>query len=551
MGNYIKTIIEYTHNEKNGIISFIILRATKSAIAIISPLVYARVITNLLESTLRQTIYSFFILCTCYVVNVLLGHLIKVIENRLTKKINYKMKKQITEKLFSIPPSRLSIEQGKMFSLVLSDSSVISSTLFVFISALFSVITLLGIGIVVFIVNRKLALILLCTYPINIVVNFHFSRLLKKRAVTLIEQNDNYISLLKDTIGRIHDVSILGARRKITDELSSRNQGVYKASLQQGADKNNYSTLISAVSLINHLLLTGAGIVLVYMGHIGFGDFVAFNTYSKNLSSSIDFIINLNTVLQPGMVSIDRLLLLEEQYDSSMRLESKKLCMDSTIESIRFEGVCFSSKTRSIISDVSMDVRAGEIVGVYGENASGKTTIANLILTNVIPTSGQILINERPNTDFTYKSIVSHVAYVGTSKSLFQISIRDNMLISYGGTYPDSFVVDEICELLNVRDDIDCLPEKIDTIVMDNTKLSSGQIQKIQLARALLSNSDVLILDEALSNLDIKTKNQIKEHLLQLKQEGKIVFIISHIPDDYSICDKSYMVKNGTIHMLS
>lgn len=550
MKKYINTIIRYTRNQAKGISCYIALRAAKSVIVIVNPLIYAGLITNLLENTLQKTIYSFLILCICYITNLLLGHLLKIVENRLSKQINYEMKKQITEKLFSIPPSQLNIEQGRMFSLVLSDTSVISSMLFVLISSLFSVFTILGIGIVVFIIDWKLALILLCTYPINILVNAHFNKLLKDRAVKFLEQNDNYVSLLKDTIGRINDVSILGGRKKINEELDNKNYKVYEASLSQGVVKNNYSSSVSAISLINHLLMTVVGIIFVYSSYIGFGDFVAFNTYSKNFSSSIDSIINLNTVLQPGMVSIDRLLFLEDQYNCSKQLETNKVSINFPIKSIHFDKVSFFTKKRNIVNEISFKIKAGEVVGISGENASGKTTIANLLLTNIIPTSGMIYINHQPITSFTYDSIVQHITYVGTSKSLFQVSILHNLLLSYNGNSPDYNKINNICTLLNVSDDINNLPNQLDTIASDKAKLSSGQIQKIQLARALLCNSDILILDEAFSNLDVTTKAQLKEHLMKLKCQGKMIIIISHMPDDYSICDKKFVIKNGELHSI-
>jgi len=169
------------------------------------------------------------------------------------------------------------------------------------------------------------------------------------------------------------------------------------------------------------------------------------------------------------------------------------------------------------------------------------------LLTNAIPTSGRILLNESANTDLAYDSIVQHITYIGTAKSLFNISIRDNMLISHNDTPPDDSTINEVCQRLNILDDILRLPEGFETVITDNSKLSSGQIQKIQLVRAMLCDSDVLILDEAISNLDSRTKDQVKDYLLELKRQGKIIIIISHVPEDYSICDRTYIVKNGCL----
>jgi len=547
MKKYLRTIIYYAKNENKMIILFFSLRLLSSTVSIASPLLYSRVITNLLEHTLEQTMYSLLLLCVCQISTTVLGHFIRRVESKLSKKINYEVKKQVSAKVFSISPRYLNIDQGRLYSLIQNNSSVISSVLFTLIATVFSVITVLGVGVVVFFINWKLSLILLCTYPVNIGVNLFFNKRYKKSTARLYEQNDHFVGFLKHTLGNIREVSIQGGNKRIRVELNQKNGAVYQAALAQINVKTNYTTALDTVSQINHILLTVAGILFVYMGSIGFGDFIAFNTYSKNLSSSIDWLISLNTVLQPGLVSIDRLMALDEQYNNSRQAESQKNHIGSNIQSIKLEDVCFSIPSRNIINNISMDLRAGEIIGLSGANASGKTTIANLLLTNAIPTSGRILLNESANTDLAYDSIVQHITYIGTAKSLFNISIRDNMLISHNDTPPDDSTINEVCQRLNILDDILRLPEGFETVITDNSKLSSGQIQKIQLVRAMLCDSDVLILDEAISNLDSRTKDQVKDYLLELKRQGKIIIIISHVPEDYSICDRTYIVKNGCL----
>lgn len=547
MKKYFKLIAKCAKNAGTEILLFIFLRTSKSVVAIVTPLVYSYVITNLLECTLERTIRSFLFLCTCYFISAFLGYLVKVMHNHLVHKLNFEIKKQVTSKLFYIPPSQLNIEYGKMFSLIQSDSAMISSTLFSLIGALFSIVTLIGIGAVVFYINWKLALVLLCTYPINILVNLVYNKRLKEKTTILVEENDRYISLLKNSISNITDISVHGGNYTINRELEKKSQNVYDAALSQGTVRNNFSSAVNAIGLINHLLLTALGIVFVYYGYISFGDFVAFNTYSKSMSSALDSLISLNTMLQPGIVSIDRLLLLDQQYNRNFYLESQKKHIEAAVQSIELEKICFSANNRTIINELSLKLNAGEIVGIRGENASGKTTIANLLLTNIIPTSGKIYINGLSSEEIAYTSIVDHIAYVGTSKNLFNISVRNNILLSYTKSFPTETQIDKVCELLNLKDDIDHFPEKIDTFITDYTKLSSGQIQKIQLARALLCNPDVLILDEAISNLDIQTKAKVKELILELKQSGKIIIIISHALEDYCICDKNYLVKNGLL----
>lgn len=549
MFKIIKTLKQYSFKEKSTIASYLVLRTVKVAISVLMPLISAKVITNLLEEEIKQTMQTVLVLCIFYAVGLFASHATKVSENKLIKLIHYNVQKDLTTKVFAIPPSQLSIAQGRLISLILHDSSAISTLLLTFISAIFSVVTVLGIGVVVFQMNWKLSLMLLCMYPVNIAINLFYGKRLKECAGSHFEKKDEYISSLKNAIGNKTDISICGGEQAICDKLDEHNMDVYQSSLLQGRVKANYATSMSGMSLINHLLLTVIGIVFVYSGYIEFGDFVAFNSYSKSLTSAIDLIINLNSIMQPGIVSVERLNQLEAQYDSSMKLEQAKQPLSSTVQLIEFDNVSFSNKEKSILRNVSIRFQAGEIIGIWGENASGKTTLANLLLSNLLPSHGRIYLNGFANDTLSYKSINHHISYVGTSSNLFDISVRDNLLISCDDI-PDDVEIDNICKVLNLEQDIDCLPRKFDTILSENVKLSSGQIQKIKLARALLSKPDVLVLDEAFSNLDINVKSKTKSYLQRLRQEGKIILFISHDSDDYDICDRIYSIEGGTVNPL-
>ena len=229
MKKYLRTIFHYTKNEKSIVLLFFFLRLVKSAVSIVTPLAYAKVITNLLDHTLTQTIHSLLILCACYISTTVLGHFVKVVENKLSKKINFEAKKQVSTKIFSISPQYMSIDQGKLYSLIQNDSSVIPSVLFTLVSAIFAIITAFGIGVVVFFINWKLSLVLLCTYPINIGANLFFNRRYKSSTARMYEKNDHFVGFLKNTIGNIREVSIQRGNKKINDELDRKSYDVYQA----------------------------------------------------------------------------------------------------------------------------------------------------------------------------------------------------------------------------------------------------------------------------------------------------------------------------------
>lgn len=209
----------------------------------------------------------------------------------------------------------------------------------IIISNFFSIINIICVACVVFYLNWKLSLILICIYPFTYVVNLIFKKKVKISSEKVLHQNDIYISNIKNSLGNIHDVKNDNGEIKIEQNLSKDLHLGRALILKQLSTQISFSSTVSALNLINYLLLTILGIVFVLQNFIKFGDFISFNTYSRNLSSSIDSIVNLKTSIQPTINSLERLEKLEDIHIKILNEEQQKISVVASIDNIELKNI--------------------------------------------------------------------------------------------------------------------------------------------------------------------------------------------------------------------
>lgn len=278
----------------------------------IQPLVYAEMISGLLNKQVKELLFFMTFLFLLYPFSWLLNFLLRRIEEKTAKNINYYVKCKVTEYLLQIPNYQMKFSQGRMYSVLASDTNAVYSAVSVILSIIFTVLNLFCIGLVAVSINWQLCAILLLPYPFIIFINRKFRKIIKDNAVEVINQNDEYISHLKNMIGNICDIKNQNGISKTLQKVCGEAEKGRDLSIKQMKSQTKFDGMVSATGMLGHIILTVAGVYYVYIGRIPFGAFVAFNNYSKSLSSSIDALVNIRTNLQPLMVSIERVLELEE-----------------------------------------------------------------------------------------------------------------------------------------------------------------------------------------------------------------------------------------------
>ena len=548
--NFRKTI-KYCKSERIHIVVIIVLRLLLIIISVVQPLIYANMITCLLNKQVRELLLSIAFLIVTYPLSQIFHFVLKRIEAKTAKNINYYVKCKVTEYLLQIPNYRMNFSQGKMYSVLVSDSNAVYSAVSVMLSIIFTVLNVVGIGLVAICINWQLCVILILPYPFIVFINRRFREIIKNNAVDVVNQNDEYINHVKNMLGNLCDIKNQNGIPRILRKVCGEAEKGRDLSIRQMMSQTKFDGLVSAMGMLGHIALTIVGVYYVYMGMIPFGTFVAFNNYSKSLSSSIDVLVNVRTNLQPLMVSIERIFELEELSRETSQSESAKEIVVNGINSICFRNVFLSYGENEILRQVNLHLQKGKITGFIGKNGSGKTSMMNLIMQNILPTGGELLFNGIRAESYQYFSLRKHFEYIGVNRNLYYMSIYDNIALSDDKllTKEKAEEIRRTCEEIGLLQDIHELADAFHTQIQDENMFSTGQVKKLQIARVLIKDSSVMIFDEALSNLDDATKSILAVKLKKLA-ENKIIILISHNREDYQICDEVYQIENGYLEKL-
>lgn len=528
--------------------ALLFLRTLVMAMGILSPLLYSRLINELMAGN-AERMWTY--LCTylgLLFVTILVNHLLRIVELKLSKSINYLAKVDVGTYLFDTPAHRIDFPKGKKYSVLLSDSNTIYACVSTLMSLFFTVLTIIGVGFVTLSMNWKLSLLLLVPYPFEIIINRIFRPKLKARTESLLNQNDKYVSKVANVMDHQEDAQQSDLTGVLKLSLNTEAGLGKKLAILQGKTQNTFQTMISSCGLLGHILLSALGLYFVLIRILTLGEYIAFSSYSKNLSSSIDELINMRTNLQPLFASLDRVVQLRQGHQEYRQEEVKKRELSQKIEKITLRNISFSYDKLPVLKDLSAEFVKGKIYGIVGTNGCGKTTLLRLLTGRLKTAEGEILLGGAAISGIRYGNLLSHISYVDSHKHLYYLPMWQNMF-----PYPVSAMANgktDPADYLNIRTIAEQLPEKYDTVFDDSKNLSSGQIQRIQLARAMARNAEVLLLDEAFSNLDKETKEALKEQLQKIAPET-IIILVSHLANEMDFCDEIYELAEGRLRHIT
>ena len=539
----LKKVLKYCVEEKAKLCLILLLKLLITVFTVIHPLIFADMIDSVIHGNYQTVFGAFALHAFLQVVLIIINHILRRLDVIVSKNINHHVKSKILSYIFHIPPYDNDISQGKIHSLIVSDSKAVYSFVSSVISTAFTILTVIGVGIVTLITDWRLTLILFIPYPLIILINRIFRKQIKEKTKSLLEQNDLFLSMLKNTLGNISDVQNQNGMAKIIKAVDDESNKGREAAIKQGQTQNNFHISIGFAGFVGNSIFTLSGLILVMMQMLSLGDFVAFSSYSKSLSANLNSLFSLKTNLQPLYVSLERLLEVEEKFNQSQDREKSKMNLEENIVSLELKNVSVSYGKNIVLKDVSLSLAKGNIIGFYGLNGTGKTTLARLISSMIRATSGHVFINNRLLQEYNFFSLSQHIDYVGANKNIYYISIKDNIMLSH--SYGEGEFSD-ICKMLNIDDYVLGLDDGYQTIINESIGFSTGQIQKIQIARAFHKQSDIIIFDESMSNLDEETRKNVYNKLKELSND-RIIIIISHAAKDYEICDIVYRIENKTL----
>ncbi len=482
----------------------------------------------------------------------ILGYIIGYIRSRMLLTIGNRVVFDIRQQLFR-HLQRLSLHyfeshpHGWIMSRVLSDvervQSILSDQL---VNIASQVITLLMAMIILYAYNWHLATIATLALPIYVLNFLMLRRRIRRLSRQERDQYARVYSTLSEAISGVRVIKSFGRElwegRRFVKEIRESitiniNLGIWRAVLGINA---NFVT--QAANLI--IILVGS-YEIIYLQTLRIGDLVAILSYAGMLYSPVIALVTISDLINWAMAAIERIFETLDSVPSVQEAaEPKKL---SKIEGhVEMRHVYFAYEpSEMVLRDINLEAKPGEVVALVGPSGGGKTTLVHLIPRFYDPTSGQVLLDGHDLRELSLRNLRQNIGMVMQESFLFAGSLRDN--IKYGRPDATDEQVVQAAIAANAHDFIMEFPDGYETRVGERgARLSGGQRQRITIARAILSNPRILILDEATSDLDSASEALIQDALEKLMQ-GRTTFIIAHRLSTVTHADKILVIDDGRI----
>jgi ATP-binding cassette subfamily B protein/subfamily B ATP-binding cassette protein MsbA len=532
---YIREYLRWLRPHRSGVATLFVLALIGTGLQMIEPLFMRFIIDRvLLDATLDTgaRLTRLNLAGMTFLAVILLSSLVGVLrdyrQRLLNTQVMLSLRRSLFDRLLHLPlPKLWDMKTGGILSRLTGDVDTTTGLLQgAIVSPSISFIRLfIAIGVLLAL-NWRLAIMAMLVIPGAMLMSFVFARRIRPiyRAVRKdVEEIDGRVG---ETFSGIRVVRAFGReKRELLDYMRGRHTVLRKELFAQRRELflwTGWGLLVSSVNVV----ITWFGGYLNIVSSASIGDIMAFQWYMFLLLNPVWNIVNSFSELQRSLAAMERVFeVLAMPADKPDRPDARPapgIVHEITLENVEFE----YREGRPVVRDFSVTVPGGSVIALVGRSGAGKTTVTDIVARFHDPTSGRILVNGIDIRDFTLESYRDLLAIVQQDVFLFDGSARDN--IAYGRHSATDAEIEDAARRANAHEFIDKLPERYDTFVGERgVKLSGGQQQRLAIARAILKSPQILILDEATSNLDTESEQLIQASMAELLA-GRTTFVIAH-----------------------
>ncbi len=388
-----------------------------------------------------------------------------------------------------------------------------------------------------------ISVILLVLYGIIV---FCYNKPIKKINEKQMEENSQVTSYLVESLNGIETVKAFNAEKKAEYKTEKLFIKFLKSIFKGGFLSNSQQSLTNAVYVIGETVILWVGTVKILNGELTVGELITFNALLAYFLDPVKNLINLQPTMQTAIVAADRLGEILDLEPEKKENEESKIKDVSLNKKIEISNLDFRYGTRQfVLKNINLTINPGEKIALVGESGSGKTTLVKLLMNFYEFEKGEIMFGDYNIKDINIESLRDKIAYISQDIFLFSGTIRENLMLGNEDATLDEII--EACKLSKANEFIEKMPLRYDTMLEENgANLSGGQKQRLAIARALLKKPDILIMDEATSNLDSITEKAIEKTINELSDNITTV-IIAHRLSTIMRCDKIYVMADGEI----
>jgi ABC-type multidrug transport system fused ATPase/permease subunit len=543
-------IFEYTGNHRWKLYLGLVFLLLTSVTALIFPLMLGDLVKSVEKGNfstinkiggLLMLVLTAQSICSYYRIYLFVNYT----ENTLAT-----LRQRVYEHIIKLPMTYFGQKRvGDLNSRMSADITQIQDTLTTTIAEFLRQFLLIIGGITfLLIISPKLTLLMLSIVPVVAIAAVIFGRFIKKTAREVQEKVSESNTIIEETLQGITNVKAFANEffenkryRRSTEEI------VFKA-IQGGKYRGFFASFIIFCLFGAIVSVIWYGVYLASIKQLLIGDLISFILYSAFVGVSFGGIAELYAQIQKAVGAVERVFEILDEVPEAIDIVEPSAHVKRIEGNVTFENIGFtypSRKEMQILKNISITVKKGETIAIVGPSGSGKSTLVALLLRFYDPQSGKILIDGIDAKTFPLTELRNNMAIVPQDVLLFGGSIKEN--IAYGKPTASISEIAEAARKANALDFIDSFPEKFETIVGERgMKLSGGQRQRIAIARAVLKDPSILILDEATSSLDSESERLVQEALDKL-MVGRTSFVIAHRLSTIRKADKIIVIDKGEV----
>lgn len=529
----------------------IVLSITSNLLSLVGPLLSGRAIdaigTRPGAVDFGKVFYYCILMVIFYILSSVLSYILSILMIRISQKVIFQMRSDVLNKLLDLPVRFFDSHQpGEIISRISYDIDTVNASLSNDLLQIFtSLFTVVGSLVMMLYISPALVLVFAVTVPVSILLTKYMTGkvrpLFRKRSAKLGELS----GFTEEIISGQKTIKVYNQEKTVIRKFDEKNReavdSYYKA--------DYYGSMIGpSINLINNLslaLVSMFGALLYLFGRLTLGNLSSFVLYSRKFSGPINEAANILSELQSSFAAAERVFrLIDEEPEPRDKEDAEAL--ENVRGEVRMEDVHFGyTPEKPVIQDLNIKAQEGKLVAIVGPTGAGKTTIINLLMRFYDPDSGTLSIDGKNIMDVTRESLRLSYSMVLQDTWLFHGTIYDN--IAYGKKGVSKEDVIAAAKAARIHNYIMQLPDGYDTVLSDDgINISHGQKQLLTIARAMLLDSKMLILDEATSNVDTRTERQIQKAMRELMR-GRTCFVIAHRLSTIRNADTILVIKDGRI----
>ena len=551
-----KKLFKYIGQYKIKLIVIFIFATLSTTFSIIGPKLLGKAITELSTGYIKKVTQVggidfskittiLLVLLIIYIISAIFTYIQGFIMASISQKTAYKLRKEISKKINKLPMSYFDKKtNGEVLSLVTNDVDTLSQNMDQSSTQLItSVISVIGILIMMLSIDKLMTLIALAIMPISILL---MGTIVKKSQKHFKNQQD-YLAEINGTIEEMYAgqniIKSYNAEENMLNKFNKQNEKLYDSAWKSSFLSGLMHPIMAFVGNLGYVLISIIGGYITIKGRIQIGDIQSFITYTKNFTQPITQIAQISNMIQAMMAAAERIFEFLEEPEEENKKE--KLNIENIKGNVEFKNVKFGYDENIIIKDFSAKIKAGQKIAIVGPTGAGKTTIVKLLMKFYDLKDGKILIDGKDINKLDKQEFRKLFGMVLQDTWVFKGTIMENL--RYGNLNATDEQVEEAAKSAYAHHFIKTLPDGYNMVLNEETNnISGGQKQLLTIARAILRNPKILILDEATSSVDTRTEILIQKAMDKL-MKGRTSFIIAHRLSTIKNADMILVMKDGDI----